>query len=238
MRTPAQTRTALITQVNALSGPPVPEDEVARMDALERFGLRNMVRDARFDQLARVTADVLDMPISLATIIDSAFQCYAGAQGLDLSRTPREASFCAYTILGDVPMIVPDATRDHRFRGSPLVTGPPFIRFYAGVPLHAGGMRVGSLCAIDTEPCEMSEGHLRRLESSARVGEQLIESRLDALLRAEYEDRLSRFIEIMLAPVERGSLINDEDYFRSGLVNDALRDWPAPIGWSGVSLSA
>lgn len=70
-------------------------------------------------------------------------------------------------------MIVLDTQSDWRFAGNPNVTGPPYIRFYAGAPLrtHDGfnlgrwGARVGceevwaptnvifhSLCLIDPSP--------------------------------------------------------------------------------------
>lgn len=65
---------------------------------------------------------------------------------------PRSLSFCGYTILGDEPLVVLDATRDARFEGNPLVTGPAHIRFYAGCPLVISEQRVGTICVVDPEP--------------------------------------------------------------------------------------
>ena len=34
------------------------------------------------------------------------------------------------------------------------MTGPPFIRFYAGAALIVDGLKVGALCVMDNEPRE------------------------------------------------------------------------------------
>ena len=41
---------------------------------------------------------------------------------------------------------------DERFSSNPMVTGSPGVRFYAGVPLVVGGLRMGTLCVKDTRP--------------------------------------------------------------------------------------
>ena len=47
---------------------------------------------------------------------------------------------------------VPDATADPQFSANALVTGAPFIRYYAGAPIRFDGHRLGALCLIDVKP--------------------------------------------------------------------------------------
>jgi diguanylate cyclase (GGDEF)-like protein len=60
--------------------------------------------------------------------------------------------------------VVPDTLEDPRLREDPLVTGEPFIRFYAGHPLRlVDGSRVGTLCVMDTRPRRLREADLETL---------------------------------------------------------------------------
>ncbi len=58
----------------------------------------------------------------------------------------------------DQVIVVPDTTQDKRFAANPLVTGEPFIRFYAGAPLvYLQGVRLGALCLLDPRPRQPAE---------------------------------------------------------------------------------
>ena len=55
--------------------------------------------------------------------------------GINVKKPPD--CFIGHTILGDGVMVVTDALEDERFHDNPMVTDPPKIRFYAGMPLQS-----------------------------------------------------------------------------------------------------
>src|SRR5207237_802393 len=64
---------------------------------------------------------------------------------------------------------------------NPLVTGPPFIRLYAGAPLvTSDGQPLGSLCAIDTHPRQPAPKQLDALRVLARSVTAQLELRRSA----------------------------------------------------------
>jgi diguanylate cyclase (GGDEF)-like protein len=104
------------------------------------------------------------MPISVISLVGSDYQWFKSTKGLEMEGTPRSISFCGHAILSDQPLVIPDATLDGRFRDSPLVVGEPFLRSYAGQPLHGNtGKCVGSLCVMDRRPRQFSESDLESL---------------------------------------------------------------------------
>src|SRR5258708_15715053 len=85
----------------------------------------------------------------------------------------RAVSFCGHAILYDDIMVVPDATRDHRFWDNPMVCGEPFIRFYAGFPLKGpDGHRIGTLCIADRNPRILQDGERQVLTELGRIVER------------------------------------------------------------------
>lgn len=154
------------------------DDEPGRLAALDRLGILDTPPEAGFDEITRLVQDILAVPISLVSLVDRDRQWFKSRQGLAAVETPRAQSFCAHTILGRSPLIVPDATRDARFSSNPLVTGNPLIRSYAGVPLcTTEGYNLGALCAIDTRPRNFTAKHIDMLQRFAALVVNEIELR-------------------------------------------------------------
>ncbi len=141
---------------------PVPEGEDSaeqrRLASLLSYAVLDTPAELDFDELTRLAADWLGMPISLVSLVDEERQWFKSRVGLDPSQTPRSMSFCSVAIQRPHEvMVVPDASADPRFRDNPLVTADPYIRFYAGAPLlMPDGQALGTLCVIDREPHEFS----------------------------------------------------------------------------------
>lgn len=144
--------------------------EESRLQALYRYDVLDTPPEESFDRITRLAKGVMQTPIVLVSLIDSERQWFKSRQGLDVSETPREISFCAHAIQHDTPMIVQDAQSDIRFRDNPLVMGGPMIRFYIGVPLRTPeGENIGTLCAIDRQPRNPSPDQMALLQDLARL---------------------------------------------------------------------
>ena len=169
----------------------MPQNEADRLKALEEFRILDTAPEQIFDDLVEIAGQVLGAPVSLITLVDESRQWFKARRGFDRTETPREHAFCAHTILGTAPLVVPDAQRDPRFADNPYVTEGPGIRFYAGAPLRSpDGHALGSLCVVDWTPREFTEAQGRTLEALARQASALLEWRRTMLHLADALKRI------------------------------------------------
>lgn len=152
---------------------PIPINEARRIHALHALKILDTETEERFDRLTRLAKRLFDVPMAVVSLVDSDRQWFKSSYGLSARETPREQSFCAHAILGEDIFLVPDAHADVRFQDNPLVTGAPHIRFYAGCPLEVGeGLKVGTLCMMDTKPRTLDEHDRSLLRDLAKLVEQ------------------------------------------------------------------
>lgn len=147
-----------------------PEEERARLAALESYAIVGSRPEEAFDRITRIIATVLDVPITFITFIESERVWFKSSYGSDVVECDREGAFCAVAIAQNARLVVEDAILDPRFCDSPFVTGPAGIRFYAGTPLRTPeGINLGTLCALDTRPRQLSEKQLGLLDDMASM---------------------------------------------------------------------
>lgn len=130
-------------------------EELKRLLVLKSYLLLDSERQESFERITGLASRIFNCPMTLISLIDLGRQFFMSTRGIgDVRETSRKNAFCAHAIMSREDMlIVPDATKDFRFKDNPLVTGEPRIRFYAGAPLVSPeGYKLGTLCVLDKEP--------------------------------------------------------------------------------------
>ena len=193
---------------------PTPSDEAGRIDEVVRLGLSENTQE-RFADFARLAQLLTGYEIALVSIVTEDKQCFHAIEGsLDTRDTPREVSFCQFTILGDDVFEVPNTLDDPRFMKNPLVTGEPHIRAYAGAPLTTSrGFALGSLCVIDSTSRELSADQRSSLMTLAGLLVREIEARGSALNERQLRVELGQTKEALQRSfdTERESLLDRLD---------------------------
>ncbi|MGI9414554.1 MAG: GAF domain-containing sensor histidine kinase [Hyphomicrobiales bacterium] len=208
---------------------PIPANEAERLRALRSYDVLDSAPEERFDRVTRMACRLLDVPICLVSLVDSERQWFKSRQGLDATETPRDISFCTYTIMQDEMMVVPNALEDPRFRDNPLVLQDPKIRFYAGAPLtNQAGQNVGTLCAIDRRPRNFTDDQKTLFRDLAAIVVDELELRVAGRRAAQELKSKEAVLEdfnAVFSGIDYGVMFMGPD-LRARLINDAFcRMW-------------
>ncbi len=146
--------------------------DTSRLGALRALNVLDTPPEERFDRITRLTARVLKVPIALISLVDASRQWFKSRAGIETTQTPLSMSICKYTIADEKILVIPDLSLDARFATNPLVTNPPNLRFYAGVPLFSSsGAALGTLCVLDTAPRNFDTNDLAILTEFAAIAQ-------------------------------------------------------------------
>ncbi|PKD22017.1 response regulator [Salegentibacter salarius] len=171
--------------------------EIKRLQTLLSYNILDTPYEEDFDELAQLIALICDVPIAVISMIDDKRQWYKAKVGIDGNETPKEETFCQYTVLQDELLEISDALLDERVKNNPYVTSENGIRFYAGMPLKAeNGSNIGTVCVVDGKPKELNDRQKKALKLLTRQAMHLIEVRQkNKSLGAELNSILEKKIE-------------------------------------------
>jgi GAF domain-containing protein len=168
-----------------------PSKEAARVAALNRYAILDSEPEESFDDLVTLAAHICQTPMAMLSLVDDHRQWFKSKYGVEIKETPKEVSVCAHAIQQGNLFIVPDLTKDERFRDNPLVTGDAHLRFYAGAPLvNEDGFALGTLCVLDKEPRELNPEQKEAINALGRLALRQMELRMNLqLLKDALNDR-------------------------------------------------
>ncbi len=195
-----------------------PHLEMERLEELLSLKLLDTEPENRFDRITRLAADFFRVPTAYVALIDKDRQWFKSRIGLCETETPRDFSFCQYTIQRDEPLVIPDTHLHPIGKNHPYVVEKPNVRFYAGVPLAGPrGHKIGTLCLVDIAPRKFGEPEITALVAFAALVEreislgEIIETQNELLktrrelvvaqkeLTREFSDA-AKYVRMMLPP--------------------------------------
>ena len=127
-----------------------------RLRSLRRLGLLDAPAEEAFDRLTRLTVRMLDVPVSLVSLIDDDRDFYLSLCGvgepLSESRELGGETFCHHVLASDAPLAIDDTRAHPVYRHVPTVESLG-VAAYLGVPLRlSSGVVIGSVCVVDFQP--------------------------------------------------------------------------------------
>ena len=175
-----------------------------RLELLRRYEIMDSATEKAFDDLTWLAAQICGSPISLINLIDDDRLWTKSVFGTKAVSIPRARTFCSVVVEQNATLVVPDATRDPRFNDFPDVAGG--VRSYLGAPLlAAGGLPLGTLCVIDTEPREYTREQLAAITRLAEQVMHLIEVRIAQIKSVRLAARVATQNAIVLAAAQSSS---------------------------------
>jgi len=149
-----------------------------RLAQLRQQLILDSTAERAYDEVTRLLSTSLEVPITLINFMDEDRDWFKSTIGVTQCESPVETSFCeAFLRTADCVIVVSDATLDARFQQHPLVTGTPFVRFYAAARIVSAGHTLGTLCAYDMTPRKISVEQIETLRTLAGAVMELLSKR-------------------------------------------------------------
>lgn len=161
----------------------IPENDIERLAALQRYRIMDTPSEASFDNLAKLCAKIFNVPISLISLVDAERVFFKANIGMGTAKEAnRGKSLCALAVLNTDITVFQDALKEPCLMANPNVAGNFGLRFYAGAPLIThDGFLIGTLCIIDKQPRSFSKQEEEILSGLATAVMDQIELRISAL---------------------------------------------------------
>ena len=191
------------------------ENATERSEVLHKLKILDTEPEGEYDEITRMAAFMCRTPIAFISFIDHERQWLKSKVGFDTENIPIDLSFCYYAIKDPRRiLVVPDATKDERFKDNPLTqTDTPFI-FCASVPLLYDSVPIGTLCVIDHVPRQLNQEQIKALRFLAKCVTDKLEQRkaqnYSHLLQTELESEIDLLYKAINSSSDHFFIIDPE----------------------------
>ena len=128
----------------------------SRAAVLRDLAVLDTPPEPAYDDLARLASACCNSEIAALNFVDDErhwTKAIVGVEGGQGTSVSADVSFCAATVATDSGFLrLSDTATSDEWREHPFVTGPPFVRFYAGASIVVSGEAVGVVCVFGDEP--------------------------------------------------------------------------------------
>lgn len=147
----------------------ISSSEEARLENLKKYKILYTKTEPYFDQLAAITATMMNTPIAMINFVDrDVVWTKADQHGQTGKELHREFSLCSLAILNESVTVFEDLIQNPAMMSNPLFVGESGLRFYAAAAITTDeGFRVGSVCIVDKNPRVFGEDDRKKLEKMA-----------------------------------------------------------------------
>ncbi len=140
-------------------------NEKERVKALYSYQMMDTDAEKHYDSITYLASYICKTSMSAINLIDENRAWIKSKFGYTGSETPKDLSFCKYTISTEDVLEIPDTMLDDRVKNNPFVDCQNGVRYYAGAPLiNPEGYVLGSICVLDNKPNQLDEEQKKALK--------------------------------------------------------------------------
>lgn len=143
-----------------------------RLAVLRDLAILDTPAEPDYDDIARLASACCQSPVAAVNFVDAErhwTKAIVGVEGGQGGSVSGDLSLCAATVVTPGGLLsVSDTLRSDGWRSHPFVTGPPFLRHYAGAAIVVSGQPIGVVCVFGDRPRDLGEGEEQALVALAR----------------------------------------------------------------------
>lgn len=135
-----------------------------RQAVIDKYNLEETSSNELYAFVSSIT-NIFDVAISTISISLKDYVLFHTVVGENQHAVANEHAFSTHVVKHQKELIVNDLSLHPLFANHPAVTGAPFMRFFAGVPLVIENIVIGAVCIMDTKPKQLDKMQINALTS-------------------------------------------------------------------------